>query len=169
MRAVEEVALYAILLRETARNHHTGPNSLFDDLTEVRGEVNFALMLAHTNFTELDWELSEVLELHPTRVREIARALHAEHEQPLEAEALLHACGPRGQRTNAKWAEPFRPRWREVRAAIRAFEQEGIAVRFGDLDDLADHIYMAESGATREELEETFYEPVWDAALVLNS
>src|SRR5665213_3675291 len=114
MPGIEEVALYAVLLREATRNHHTSEQSLLDDFECCADEVCFATMLAHQHFTELDWQLVELLTDHPTEVIEAAHVLYAEHEQPLEAEALLHAVLPNGKKSAARWAAPFRERWSQV-------------------------------------------------------
>ncbi len=129
MRKVEEVALYALLLREAACNHHTSEQSLLDDFECCRDYVCFATMLAHEHFTELDWLMVDVLINYPQEVLELAHTLYGEQEQPLEAEALMHACGPNGKRCRSQWFDPFRARWDQVRAAMRGYEGEGISMR----------------------------------------
>lgn len=158
---VDEVALYAILLREAGANRHVSALSLLDDLSSCPGELSLAAFFAYDHFTELDWQVAKMLHDNPERVIEVARAL-CDNDEPLLAEELLHAGGPYGKRSSAQWAAPFRERWRLVRKAIRAFESEGITAKFDDLNQLADNIYCAAAGATREELLERFYDPFWE-------
>jgi hypothetical protein len=100
---------------------------------------------------------------HPNRSLTIAKNLF-EYEETLTAEALLHARTRRGTEPKPAWAEPFRGRrWREVRKAILAFEGEGIAVSFDDINLIADHAYMEGTGATLDEVMERFYYPMWEA------
>jgi hypothetical protein len=166
MRNAEEVALYAILLREAARNHHTGAQSLLDDFECCRDHVTFATMLAHEHFTELDWQMVELLIDHPTEVLEAAHVLYAEHEQPLEAEALLHAVGTRGKKSRAQWFDPFRERWGQVRASMHAYEREGVVLTLADLDAIAKDTFMANTkvpNVTDDEFFEVFVAPQIDA------
>lgn len=165
MHGAEQVALYAVMLREAVRNHHTSEQCLLDDFASCREEVSLAAMLAHEHFTELDWHLVALLIDHPTEVLEVARLLYGEHEQTLEAEALLHAVEPHGKRTSAQWASPFRARWQQVRGSIRAFEREGVATRFGDLDQLVNDTFRAKTGATDEELFDVFIAPQVDVEM----
>ncbi|HEX6681085.1 MAG TPA: hypothetical protein VF063_10600 [Gaiellaceae bacterium] len=83
-----------------------------------------------------------------------------DEQDELASEVLLHA---NGKRTRAKWAEPFRARWAQVRASMAAFEREGITLNFTDLDHIANNAYCAATGATLDEVHEQFYEPQWEA------
>lgn len=142
MRSAEEVALYAILLREAARNRHIGPESLLDDFAcNEEHHISFAAMLAHQHFTELDWELVQLLADHPREVPEIAGALY-EQEQMLEAEALCHARPPNGFKSGAKWAQPIRQRWAQIRASMRAYENESITVSLHTVHQVAKDAFM---------------------------
>jgi len=162
LHEADEVALYAIMLREAARNRHTCPDSLLDDLSSsCPGEVSLATLLAHRSFTDLDWDLAEMLCDHPERTLKVAQNLF-EYEEPLVAEALLHARGPRCTQPSAQWAESFRGRWRNIRGAIGAFEREGIATKFEDADRMVDDIWRAATSASHEELLEKFYDPIWE-------
>lgn len=68
------------------------------------------------------------------RALRVAQSLF-EYDELLVAKALLHARTRRGTEPKAKWAEPFQGRrWREVRRAIRAFEREGIATKFEEVE-----------------------------------
>jgi hypothetical protein len=165
VHSTEEVALYAVLLREAARNHHTSAQALLDDFESCRDQVCFATMLAHQHFTELDWQLVELLIDHPGEVFEAAHVLYGEHEQPLEAEALLHACGPNGKKSRGVWFEPFRERWDRVRIGIRAYEGEGIVLTLLDLDAIAKDTFMARTDITEAAYWEEFVEPQIEAEL----
>jgi hypothetical protein len=165
---VEEVALYAILLREAARNHHTSSQSLLDDFESCRDQVCFATMLAHQHFTDLDWQLVELLIDNPGEVFEAAHVLYGEWEQPLEAEALLHACGRNGKKSRAAWFAPFRERWDQIRASIRAYEREGVVLTLADLDAIAWDTFKANTKArnvTYDEYYEVFIAPQVDREL----
>jgi hypothetical protein len=164
MHGVEEVALFAIMLREAARNRHTSPESVGDDMETCRGEISLATLSASENFTSLDWHLAEMLYDNDERAVEVAALLY-ELEDSVAAEALLHAAGPNGKRTRAHWADEINARWRQVRESIAAFEHEGVATTFGDLDNLADHAYCLATGASHDEVLDDFYEPMWDAAV----
>ena len=166
MRSIEEVGLYAILLREAARNHHTSQQSLLDDFECCRDDVCFATMLAHQHFTELDWQLVDLLiNYQATEVLEAAHVLYGEHEQPLEAEALLHAFGPNGKKSRAAWFDLFRDRWVYVRASMCAYESEGVVLTLLDLDAIAKDTFMARTDITEAEYWEEFVAPQIDAEL----
>lgn len=156
MEPLETVALYAILLREAARNHHTSAEAHLDDIVCCPDDLSLATLAAGHQFGPLEWELAALLYDAPGKaITATARLLH-EEEEPRLAEALLHAYGPRGKRTHAEWAEPYRQRWHEVRASIRAFEAEGIADSFGELSRNADRAYMQATGIGRDEFYEQF-------------
>lgn len=165
MYRAENVALYAVLLREAARNRHTNAEAHLDDMECQPGELSMATLLASQQFTELDWYLAEKLydADGPTVVR-TAQSLREDGE-PLLAEALLHAYGKNGRRARAAWAEPFRDRWDEVRAAIQKFEDERIAAPFGELALDAERAAVGAGGMTYEELDEQFPSEPWDAYL----
>jgi hypothetical protein len=161
MHGVEEVAVYAIMLREAGRNHHTGPDSLLDDVDSCRGELSLATLMASDKFTELDWSIAEMLYHRPEQALDIAQRLY-ESDDPLAAEALLHAVPPNGKRTRACWDESFRERWAQVRASMAAFEREGLAIKFDDVDAIVDDAYRSATGASQEEVIDNFYTPAWD-------
>ena len=162
LQGANVVALYAILLREAGNNHHTGPDSVFDESCSCPGEISFASLLALQSFTDLDWNITEMLADHPERSLRVAKNFY-EYEEPLVAEALLHARTRQGREPKAKWTEPFQGnRWREVRRAIHSFEREGIATNFDEINRVADDAYCAGTGASREELLAKFYDPQWD-------
>ena len=151
-QGANEIALYAIMLREAGNHRHTGPESVFDEFCEAPGALSFASLLALRSFTDLDWEIAEMLYDHPARSLTIAKNLF-EYEETLTAEALLHArIRYHGAEPKPEWTKPFRGhRWRDVREAILAFEGEGIAVSFDDINLIADNAYMEGTGATRDE------------------
>ena len=161
--SANEIALYAIMLREAGKHRHTGPESVFDEFTEAPGCLSFASLLALRNFTGLDWEIAEMLHDHPNRSLTIAKNLLEYDEKPT-AEALLHArIRYHGSEPKPAWTEPFRGRrWQDVREAIVTFEGEGIAVSFDDVNLIADHAYMDGTGATLDDVIEKFYVPQWD-------
>jgi hypothetical protein len=133
-----------------------------DDFASYRGEVSFATLLTHQSFTDLDWDIVEMLIDHPNRALRVAQNLF-EYEEPLVAEALLHARTRRGTEPKPEWTEPFQGRCRrEIRRAIRVFECEGIATKFEDVERMADDAYCAGTGTLREELLERFYVPMRD-------
>ena len=160
MEPVEGVALLAVLLREAGRNRHLSEENLLDDLAEQSREVSMATLLTNQHFTSLEYRLARLLYEAPEEAVEVARQLYVEHEDGLTAEALLHA---NGKRTRAHWAEPFRERWAQVRASMAAFEREGIATGFGELDQIANDAFRAATGATLDEVIERFHEPQWEA------
>jgi hypothetical protein len=158
MRSAEEVALYAILLREAAANRHLSAEAIFDDMAcDEDAHICFATYLALAHFSELDWQLADVLCNHPREVIEVAWKLY-EQEQALEAEALLHAALPNGKRSSAKWAEPIRKRWTQVRASMRAYEREYIAKSMADVQQIARDTFKKNfKGAIADEDIETFF------------
>jgi hypothetical protein len=160
MRNVEEVALYALLLREAALNHHTSIYSVCDDSDcEHHDCLSFASLLAVAHFTELDWELADLLCNRPDDVVGVAKILYGEHEQPLEAEALLHAHGPNGKKSYAQWAVPIRERWRQVRDSMRAYEQEGLTATTAQLNELVTDVFKEQRPLlTDEDLQILFEE-----------
>jgi hypothetical protein len=106
MRSAEEVALYAILLREAAANRHLSEEAIFDDMAcDEDNHICFATYLALAHFSELDWQMVDVLCNYPQEVMEVAGKLY-EQEQMLEAEALLHAVLPNGKKSRAQWPNP---------------------------------------------------------------
>lgn len=156
MHPVQFIALYAILLREAGRNHHTDLEAHLEDAEAYRGELSMATLLAGWHFTDVEWKLAELLyDGDAARIIETASVLH-EHGEPVLAEGLLHAWGPNGARSRGRWASPYLSRWRQVRAAIRAFEAEGLAQSFGELERAAEHAYVEATGSTYEELDEQF-------------
>jgi hypothetical protein len=159
---IEEVALYTILLREAALNRHTSQLAATEDIAYDETEFrSFATLLAHANFTELDWELAYLLCEHKEKVRETAHMLYAELEQPLEAEALVHACGPNGnkQAVRSVWARPIRERWEQVRDSIPVWESEWVARSYDEIEKIAKAAFKLESGWSDEKIELIFPEP----------
>jgi hypothetical protein len=137
MGNAEEVALYAILLREAAANRHLSEAAIFDDMAcDEDAHICFATYLALAHFSELDWQMVDVLCNYPREIAEVAAKLY-EAEQILEAEALLHAALPNGKKSRAKWAEPLRERWTQVRDSMRAYEREYIAMSMADVQRIA--------------------------------
>lgn len=163
MRNVEEVALYAVLLKEAARNHHTSAQSLLDDFAcDEEHHITFAAMLAHEQFTDLDWEFVILITDHPTEVKEIARIVYCEQELVVEAEALLHAAGVR---TRALWASEINERWRQVEDAMGAWERENLTTSVSDVHQIAKNVFMAARPRCTEEdfcvlFERELHEPV---------
>jgi hypothetical protein len=149
VRNIEEVALYAVLLREAARNRHTSLDAICDDSAcEQSDSLSFASLLAADHFTDLDWQLVGVLVDRPSDARELARVLYTEHEQTLEAEALLHAAN---KKSSAIWAAPIRERWPQVRDSIRAYDREQLATSFAEVAQIAQDTWRKETGQTSEE------------------
>lgn len=149
------VALLALLLREAAKNHHTNEQGHLDDLVCYPGELSLATLAAGSLFGPGEWEAVHLLSWDPPgwTVVQTAGDL-CEEGATLLAEALLHAHGPKGKRTRASWAEPYMDRWWRVRAAIRGYEAQGIAARFGDTDRDAERAYCAVTGSTPEEMDD---------------
>jgi hypothetical protein len=122
---VGPVALYAILLREAGNEHHLNREAHLDDIECCRSELSMATLAAGAQFTELDWELAALLyEGEKARIFETARLLIA-NDEPVTAEALLHA---HDKRPRAQWAQDIARRWDRVRSAIAPFEDEGLAI-----------------------------------------
>jgi hypothetical protein len=145
---VQVIALYAILLREAARNHHTGAEAHLDDAECCRDELSLATLAAGARFSARDWELAELLyDGADAAVFQEARDLLAEDEAS-HAETLLHA---HGKRPRAEWGRKIAERWDDVRAAIAMYEADGIAIKFGDVDLVADLVYRNATGTTQEE------------------
>lgn len=165
MARVEEVALYAVLLRSCARNKHLGPDSLFEDIECGHdGGLSFAQMVAHGRFTDLDWAMVRALD-REANCQELARELYGA-EEVLGAEALLHAVGEKGKRCRSEWAAPFRERWQAVRKSMAVFEAE-IAMTHEQISDLADEATMAATGLSLTEVNEQFGSR-WDDSAYLD-
>jgi hypothetical protein len=153
---VESVALYAVLLRDCARNRHVEKDSLLVDLEcEHSDQLTYAQMLAHGSFTDLDWDLVKIV-CDGRWERTTAKKLYQEQLQFMRAEGLVHAAFPRGKRPGGSWAAPIRRRWHEVRRAIAAFEDTGITLTTNEMNDVAESAYMTASGASLEETRRMF-------------
>jgi hypothetical protein len=152
---VERIALYAVLLRDSARNRHVGKESLFEDLEcEHSDQLTYAQMLAHGSFTDLDWDLVQML-CDGRPIIGTAHKLYRE-QQVVRAEGLLHAVFPRGKRPRGQWAVFICARWREVRQAIATFEAIGITLTTDEMHDIAESAYMKASGASLEQTRRSF-------------
>ena len=153
---VEEVALFAILLREAARHRHLDRDAHLDDIICGPDSLSMATLAAGGYFGEKEWRLAELLYYAAGwQVVYAAEELQANADY-LRAEAVLHAYGDRGKRTRATWAQPYIERWSKVRASISALETEGLSETFGDLTRGAERSYRQITGMSWEEMDEQF-------------
>lgn len=156
MHSVPRVALLALLLREAANNHHTAPESLTDDMASYPGFLSLATLAAGHALGETEYALAELLYNAPGwSVVKLAADLH-EADEPLHAEALLHAYDTKGKRTRAEWAEPYMNRWWRVRETIANYEAHGITTTLGDVEIDAHCAYKEAMSIDDDELYEQF-------------
>lgn len=157
MISTGKVAMLALLLHEAARNRHLNAEAHLDDLVCVPGCISLATLAAGTYFGEAEWVLSELLYEQPpgSTIVSLAADLY-EADEPLLAEAFLHAAGKHGQPTRAEWAQPYMQRWRRVRKTIAGYRGNGVAISMGDVTLDAHEAYKTQQGIDTDELLERY-------------
>jgi hypothetical protein len=150
MYAPARVAALAVLYRACQLNHHRGPESVLEDLSSCSGEVSLATLEASRAFKRVDWEIVAVLD-RPEHVLATARAL-LQQDDPLRAEAMMHALPPHGRRSRKQWAASFvGRRWHKVERAMRELEAEGVAASRDDVESVAVNVYRTLTGKSYED------------------
>lgn len=160
MHSPHDAARLALLYRTAHNNHHVDANSLLEDFECNRNEVSLAAMHASSTLLRLDWQILSVLD-HPERIADMAEHLVGEDE-PLRAEALMHASLDFIPRRDKAWSAPFAgSRWGRVAVAMRVLEDEGFTATRRDVEALAVAVYKAVTGKTfddyLDEYEDTLY------------
>jgi hypothetical protein len=164
MNEIVRVALYALVYREVYKACHTCTEDVLDDIEVCPSEVSLALLIGSQYLDDDDWrvlnqlqEASDFLQV----ARQIAR------NDPFRAEVLMHACPPKGRRSERPWAAELVERWDAVAKARWALRDEGLTMTRGDVEAFAVSAYEALSGKSHaeylDEYEEQMY-PEYDIA-----
>lgn len=152
---VRAVALLALAYRDCVRAGYRNPDEVLDDFGTCSGELTLAVLHCTHNFTEADWQILDRLSHRNGDAREpyllVVRSLVA--DEPLRAEALLHA---RGHPSGRGWARDIVRRWGPVQVAMDALAQEGMAVPFGELELIAGRVFAAVTGGNPLDWDEQF-------------
>jgi hypothetical protein len=132
----KQVAVLALVYRTMYRNCYSGPESLFDELSQYSdgcegivstGAPNISLlgMVASQEIDEIDWALVDLLPQHREERVDLPRFGRAMATfDPVRCDAFLHAYpdDPRAQLADQEWAEPFLSRWEKVAREMRRLE-----------------------------------------------
>jgi hypothetical protein len=152
------VALYALVYREAYKNRCWSSEGLLELVEIAPGDVSLATLLGSQYLSKDDWNVLHQLD-EPSDFMRVARQIV--RDDPFRAEVLLHACPPRGRRSERPWAAALVKRWDAVVDARWALWDEGLTATRDDVEELAVAAYSALTGKAHEEYLDEFEEQMF--------
>lgn len=143
MNETTRVALYALVYREAYKNRCWSSEGLLELVEIAPGDVSLATLLGSQYLSKDDWNVLHQLD-EPSDFMRVAR--HIVRDDPFRAEVLLHACPPRGRRSERPWAAALVARWDAVVDARWALRDDGLTATRNDVEELATSAYVALGG-----------------------